>query len=239
MMNFHAVRATLTVGSGVKVLLATTGPLQGLFDRPAITHEFCNRQALSILRRDGLINCAGFFQRYLRELNAGVYWADEGWKNVGHYFEPESEKGLWRFPNAITDFRCYFSQALYQARRGNSAKAAFFLGAAAHLVQDLCVPHHARAKLLFGHKQYESWVRERYARYAVDNGGIYQDKQLAHQLLLKNAAVAADLLSWVAADADESLYCQATTILLPMAQRTTAGLFLQFYTAAAAVLRAA
>jgi len=238
-MNLHTVSRTLTVGSSVKVLLATTSPLQGLFDRPAITHEFCNQQALTILRRDGLIHCAAFFQRYLRELNAGVYWADEGWKNVGHYLEPKSEKGLWRFPSAITDFRCYFSQALNQARSGNSAKAAFFLGAAAHLVQDLCVPHHARAKLLSGHKRYEGWARENYANFAVDSGGIYQEKQPAHLLLLKNAAVAGDFLSWVSAEADESLYSQATTILLPLAQRTTAGLLLQFFTVAQTALRAA
>lgn len=238
-MDLRTMRAALTIGGGVKVLLATTGPLQGFFDRPGITHEFCNSQALSILRRDGFSRCAGFVQRHLREINAGVYWADDGWKNVGHYLEADSGKGLWRFPNAINDFRCYFHQALYQARRGDCYKAAFFLGAATHLLQDLCVPHHARVKLLSGHKQYEVWAQDQYRKYAVDAAGIYHEGQQTHAMLLKNAAVAADFLSWVQADSGELAYHKATAILLPRAQQTTAGLFQQFFTAAGTALRAA
>ncbi len=238
-MKFRKIRAALTVSTGVKVLLATTGPLQGLFDRPGMTHEFCNRQALHILRRDGFSRCSGFFQQYLPQLTAGVYWADEGWKNVGHYLEAGSEKGLWQFPSAIDEFRCYYGQAFHRARQGDCAKAAFFLGAAVHLVQDLCVPHHARARVLAGHKQYESWVQANCQRYAVDAEGIYQDSHLAHTLLLKNAVVAADLLTWVEADAGELSYHNATAILLPQAQRATAGLLLQFFSAAGTVLQAA
>ncbi|MDR3559979.1 MAG: zinc dependent phospholipase C family protein [Negativicutes bacterium] len=238
-MKLRTIRTALTVGGGVKALLATTGPLQGLFDRPGVTHEFCNRQALTILRRDGFVGCANFFQQYLPELTAGVYWADEGWKNVGHYFQAGSEKGLWRFPSAIEEFRCYFGQALSRARQGNSNKAAFFLGAAAHLVQDLCVPHHARAKVMAGHQQYEGWAQENFLRYAVDAAGIYHEDNLAHSLILKNAAVSADFLDWVGADAGELAYHNATAILLPRAQQTTAGLLLQFFTAAGAILRAA
>ena len=238
-MKFRKIRAALTVGSGVKAILATTSPLQGLFDRPGATHEFCNRQALIILRRDGFSHCAAFLQQYLPQLTAGVYWADEGWKNVGHYLEAGSEKGLWRFPSAVDEFRHYFGQAFLRARQGEPAKAAFFLGAAVHLVQDLCVPHHARARVLAGHKQYESWVQANCQRYAVDAAGIYHDEHLAHTLLLKNAAVAADFFTWVEADASELSYHNATAILLPRAQRATAGLFLQFFSAAGAILRAA
>jgi phospholipase C len=238
-MKLQALRTALTVGGGVKLLLATTGPLQGLFDLPGITHEFCNRQALAILRRDGFIRCAGFLQRYQAELNAGVYWADEGWKNVGHYLEAGSGAGLWRFPSAVEDFRCYFGQALQQARRGCGRRAAFFLGAAAHLLQDLCVPHHARAKVLDGHKQYELWVKANYTRYAVETGGLYHQAPPSHSLLLQNAAVAADMFGWVAADGTELSYHKATAILLPRAQRTTAGLYLQFYAAAGNALQAA
>lgn len=238
-MKFRTIRAALTVGVGVKAILATTAPLQGLFDRPGATHEFCNRQAIVILRRDGFSRCATFFQQYLPQLTAGVYWADEGWKNVGHYLEAGSEKGLWRFPSAVDEFRRYYGQAFHRARQGDYIKAAFFLGAAAHLVQDLCVPHHARARLLAGHKQYEGWAQANCQRYAVDSAGVYQDGHLAHALLLKNTALAADFLTWVDADASELSYHNATAILLPQAQRATAGLLQQFFSAAAAVLQAA
>lgn len=238
-MNLRALKAAVSVGGGVKMLLATTGPLQTLFDRPGKTHEFCNRQALTILKRDGLGRCARFFERHLKDLNAGVYWADEGWKNVGHYFEPGSAKGLWRFPSAVWDFRHYFERSLYHARRGDGARAAFYVGAAAHLVQDLCVPHHARAKLLDGHKQFETWAERHHASYAVESGGVYHENHPAHALLIRNAAVAADLLSWVGPEGAELSYHKATAILLPRAQRTTAGLFLQFYAAAGGALQAA
>lgn len=238
-MKLQKIRAAHLVGVGVQAILATTGPLQGLFDRPGATHEFCNLQAVQILRRDGFSRCAGFIQQYLPQLTAGVYWADEGWKNVGHYLVVGSEKGLWRFPTAIEEFRRYFGQAFYRVRRGDRAKAAFFLGAAAHLVQDLCVPHHARARVLSGHQQYETWAQANCQRYAVDSAGIYQEEHLAHTLLLKNAIVAADMLSWVEPDAGELSYHNATAILLPRAQRATAGLFLQFYSAAGTLLQAA
>lgn len=238
-MNLLTQGKALTVAGGVKLLLSTTGPLQNFFDPPSTTHEFCNRQALAILRRDGFSSCAGLVQRYLKEINAGVYWADEGWKNVGHFFQIGADKGLWRFPTAIDEFRCYYSQALYKARRGDAAKSAFYLGAAAHLLQDLCVPHHARVKLLAGHQQYESWAQSHCREYAVDGGGIYHEDRCTHGLLHQNAKVAADLIDWVGADAGVVSYHNATTILLPLAQRTTAGLFLQYFTAAGAVICAA
>lgn len=238
-MKLLPQRGALTVGGGVKVLLATTSPLQGFFDLPGTTHEFCNRQALAILRRDGFSLCASFVQRYLKEINAGVYWADTGWKNVGHYFEIGSDKGLWRFPSAIDEFRCYFSQAFSKARQGDAAKSAFYLGAATHLVQDLCVPHHACVKLLAGHQQYEFWAQAHCKDYAVDSGGIYHEGRRAHGLLHQNATVAADFIAWVDVDAGAGSYHKATTILLPLAQRTTAGLFLQFFAAARTVLCAA
>lgn len=239
MHSFRRFRANLSVGRGARLILAATGSLQGLFDKPGVIHEFCNRQALVILRNDGLDSCAYFCQRYIEELNAGVYWADEGWKNVGHYLDPESNCGLWRFPNAIDDFRGYFSKALYQARGGNNGKAMFFLGAAAHLVQDLCVPHHASGRLMSGHRQYEAWAGRNYRKYAVDRGGVYHEGRAAQLYLSQNAALAAKYINLVKAGAGETAYHKATQILLPLAQLTTAGLFRQFFTAVQTVLKAA
>ncbi|WP_425059728.1 hypothetical protein SCACP_03310 [Sporomusa carbonis] len=223
--------ASITV-TGAKLLLATVSPFQGLFDRPSVTHEFLNQQAITILRTDGVIHCADFFQKYLAELNAGVYWADKGWKNVSHYYEPGTGKGLWRFATALDDFSIYYNAALTSARQRDLAKGAFFLGAAAHLVQDLCVPHHARAKLFSGHKEYENWVKDNHASFVAQNEGLYLADTNPYALLVSNAAVAADYLDLVTEE-NHTRFHAVTAILLPRAQRATAGLFERFYTMAA------
>ncbi len=212
----------------VRFVLTVTGPLQKLIDRPGETHEFCNTQAIKILQQDGFTRCATFFLRYEKELNKGVYWADQGWKNVSHFFKPASAKGLWLFPSATEEFEQHLSQAMKTAHQGNLRKAVFFLGAAAHLVQDLCVPHHALGKILAGHQQYETWVQQRYDQYAVNSHGIYWEREPVARLL-GNVAVSADLLKWVDTDSSEQWYHKATEILLPLAQCTTAGLLQWFY----------
>ena len=221
------------VATGVKLLLASAGPLQSLLDRPGVTHEFCNRQALVILKNDGFPAYAEQLRQYLPELNLGVYWADEGWKNVHHYFEPTSHKGFWHFANAVHNFLVYYRLATTALRDGEFKKSTFFLGAAAHLVQDLCVPHHARVKLFSGHKHYEGWVEKRYELYAVASQGVYQEGRQVSGLIINNSIVAADLFDWVNMEDAETLYHEATEILLPLAQRTTTGLFRHFAAGAA------
>lgn len=227
-MGLHEL-ASLSAVSSVRLLLSTTSPLQALLDKPGITHTFCNRQAINILARDGYSRCAEYLAGFSTELNAGVLWADKGWKNVNHYFQPDSCMGLWKFSTAVDEFGQYYSQSVRYMRYQEMNKAIFFLGAAAHLVQDLCVPHHARGQVFNGHKQYEEWAEKNYAAYAVQTDGIYRDGLPTKAIMLTNANTSAELFSWVKNEGDEALYRKATDILLPLAQRTTAGLFLRFY----------
>ncbi|MGE4589514.1 MAG: zinc dependent phospholipase C family protein [Acidaminococcaceae bacterium] len=219
---------TTTVESCVHMMLSAVSPLQKVFDKPGYTHELCNRQALEILRNDGLEKYAGLLASFEAELNLGVYWADKDWKNINHYFEPCTHKGLWNFNNAIDTFEMYYQHALQHLRQHNIKKSVFYLGAAAHLLQDLCVPHHARAKLLNGHKAYELWVQARCAEYAVSKEGIYQEGKRPAVLSIKNAEIAADFYDWVCYEGDEIFYDKVTNKLLPLAQRSTAGLFLKY-----------
>lgn len=221
--------ANASLVCGVKLLLTTASPFQSFIDKPCFTHEFCNAQALCILESDGYFDCAGFYSRYTAELNAGVVWADQGWKNVNHYFQPDSRTGLWVFSSAIEQFSAYMNHATRSMRRNNLPKACFLLGAAAHLLQDLCVPHHARGRVFDGHAQFEEWVREHRNSFAVYGKGKYQQGVPTNRLALDNAIVSADLLDWVSNEGDATMYKRAATILLPLAQRTTAGLFLKFY----------
>lgn len=210
------------------LVLAAMSPLQNILDKPGLTHEFCNRQALSIMKNDGFTHFSDFLTCYLPELNAGVYWADKDWKNIHHYFEACSAKGLWHFTHAIETFDMYYHLALQYATQNNLKEAVFFLGAAAHLLQDLCVPHHARAKLFNGHKQFEVWVQERCCKFAVTAKGIYREDLSPQSLIINNAHVAADFFNWVRYEGDDTLYSKAAEALLPIAQRTTAGLFQAF-----------
>lgn len=218
------------VARGVEVLLAVVSPFQGIIDRPGKTHGFCNKQAISILKNDGYELCAEFFNSFIDELNCGVYWADKGWKNVGHYFVPSTRKGLWHFNNAGEELDRYINLATFAAKRQDFGKSVFLLGAAAHLIQDLCVPHHARAKVFCGHQEFETWAEENCQNYAAANKGFYSENKVS-QWLVNNSIVAADLFEQVNDSASIYDYHNAAAILLPRAQRSTAGLFHQFYVA--------
>ena len=211
------------------LLLVTASPLQRFIDKPAVTHAFCNASALQILHRDAVLSEMEFFSTYLKEINCGGYWADSQWKNIDHYLEPETGRGIWPFGNALDTFRQYFSCALREARHRNRLKAAFFLGAAAHLVQDMCVPHHARGRMFNGHQDYEFWAMQHCGDYGVDSLGLYLQSSRIADFILGNARVAAELLD--AVDTDKGLmdYEGVTAIALPLAQRSTAGLFEHFH----------
>jgi phospholipase C len=203
-------------------------------DKPAVTHAFCNMQAFQILSRDAVIPCTDFFRTYLKEINSGGYWTDSQWKNIDHYLEPDTGRGIWPFGNALDLFQQYFSCAFKEARQGNRRKAAFFLGAAAHLVQDMCVPHHARGRMFNGHQEYESWAMKACQDYAVDSMGIYLQGSRIAEFIVRNARVAADLLDAVDTDKGIHDYAGVSAIALPLAQRSTAGLFEHFHRVALA-----
>jgi phospholipase C len=180
--------------------------------------------------RDGLDQSVSYFRTYLKEINLGGYWADKSWKNVDHYYVPETGKGIWPFGNALDTFGIYYEWATKEIRTGNFRKAAFFLGAAAHLVQDLCVPHHARGQMFNGHKEYESWARQNMSDFAVGDDGYYlRGDQKVSELLTDNAAVASFLLDLVDPKKPNADFQGVTSITLPLAQRSTAGLFEHFY----------
>lgn len=214
----------LPVVATIKLLIAQTSGLQKFIDRPGITHEFCNEQAIKILKQDGFTVYADILTAYKKEINLGVIWADRDWKNISHYYIPGSGRGLWRFSSAAMDYKEYFQRALTYARYKDYEKAAFYLGAAAHLVQDMCVPHHARGVLFQGHKQFEGWAETNRELYAVDEQGLYNREGI----LTSNAQVSADLFSRVVFG-NTSGYQEALAILLPLSQRTTAGLFQYFF----------
>ncbi|HIU64197.1 MAG TPA: zinc dependent phospholipase C family protein, partial [Candidatus Avacidaminococcus intestinavium] len=211
---------------GIKGLLTLAAPFQKFIDKPGYTHEFCNSQALIILANDGYAEYAAFYNKYLSELNKGVYWADSDWKNINHYFNPATGKGLWHCTNAVETMQGYYHQALQLLYQHEIKKSIFFLGAALHLLQDLCEPHHARGKLLSGHKGFEQWAQLNCAKFKINSGVLCNNTSSLAAFAIKNSKVGADFLSWVSNGEDQSKYEVVAKELLPLAQRSTAGLLI-------------
>lgn len=214
--------------TAARVILAMADPIQGLIDRGAVTHIFCNHRAINILFNDGWREEAVFIGRYLNSLNQGTCWADRGWKCFAHYLEPEQGKGLGPWPDAAQECTRYLSRAMRCRRKGHWEKTFFYLGAAVHLVQDLCVPHHAMAVAFNGHQKFEKWVRRRHHLFGVEEQGCYENKNSPGDWLYDNARVARQYYPLVGPQNNLTDYGVATAVLLPLAQRTTAGFLLSF-----------
>jgi phospholipase C len=78
-----------------------------------------------------------------------------------------------------------------------------------------------------GHKEYENWVLNNYGDFGVDAGGIYNLVSNPSDWLLFNARLARLYFPYVSNIGSYTSYRMATSTLLPLAQRSTAG-FLKF-----------
>ncbi len=216
----------LTV-TGTELLLLTASSVQPLLDRLSPTHPFCSQQACRILRGDGLEREASLFEVMLPQLETGSNWADRGWRNVNHYYDPETGTGLWRYPNAAEACGRYFHRALGWFK-SNPGRAFFYLGAATHLVQDVCVPHHASGQLWNGHKEFESRAAEQRFLHTCWDSGHYWISAQAGGWIARNAHRAKCLTRAAGENASPASMDEAIGTLLPIAQRSTAG-FWRFF----------
>lgn len=214
--------------SAARLVLAAVGPAQSLIQSPALTHYLCNQQSLRILYNDGYQKQALYLSLYLDYLNKGVDWADSGFKNMSHFFHPQTNKGLYGWTNAIRECNIYWNKALRNWQNNSPEKALFFIGAAIHLVQDLCVPHHALGVLFDGHHDYEEWVEKNRTIYKVEKKGRYNLGDKPVDWLTENALIASEMYPLVRLGESEQRYHEATLELLPRAQRVTAGFLLCF-----------
>ena len=217
-LSWNAAKIVLAAGTPIHLLVA------GRWD----THSFINCQAIKIMGCDGFSAQAALLKRYLDTIDQGVKWADKGWKCCAHYCDPFDKNGLKPWPDAASECRNLFERALFKWKQGNKGKAFFLLGAAAHLVQDLCVPHHARTVAFAGHQIYEKWVQGHHDEFAVSENGIYNITDDPAGWVLHNAKIAWDYFPYVSQTGSKTSYRMATSILLPLAQRTSAGFFLYF-----------
>lgn len=190
------------------------------------THLFLNESALAIMEHNGGRDEAALIRPLMAQINEGVLWADGGYRNITHFFNPLTRRGLWNLPSAADSFRQFFRQAMKYGQKANLAKAMFYIGGATHLLQDICVPHHSCNLLLSGHAEYEHWVEANLGEYPLIPGPEtpVPDENLLN-MFLKNALRSCEYSDLVTDKAGEDEYRKATGILLPLAQYSTAKMF--------------
>lgn len=230
MLRAAALLSSVTV-AGTQLLLRTASPVQPLVDRLSPTHSFCNQQACQILRSDGLEHEAFLFQALRPQLELGSDWADSGWRNIYHYYDPNSRSGLWRYPSAAQACTRYFNKALKWFHT-QPERAFFYLGAATHLVQDVCVPHHASGQLWNGHREFEARAAKQRFLYPCWDYGEYWISDLPWGWIDRNANQAKKWLASASEGASSDSLEETIANLLPVAQRSTAGFWRFFLDAA-------
>lgn len=134
---------------------------------------------------------------------------------------------MGRTPSTVL-CRRYFQRALVHWQAAHYRRAMFFLGAAGHLAQDAWEPHHASCRVGAGHSRYERWVQQNRRRYLAGGKGLYWGFGDAGDWVKAAAYRGRELFGLVGGPPDVINYHHATSCLLPLAQRATAGFFLLF-----------
>lgn len=193
-------------------------------------HKFIVIQSMEILKNDGYLEEYNFYINYVKNLNEGVTWADQDFKSSNHFYHPEKERGLYGFSDALTEFNKYYNKAINYYKAGDTIKSMFFLGAASHLIQDATVPQHVNNKLLKSHRKFELWIVSKLMgdySFAATSGVIKYD--IVQDYIKNNAALANNTYwQYINVDNMEERYASIAVKILYEAQRTTAGLLINF-----------
>ena len=194
-------------------------------------HKFINVQALEILKNDKFYDAYFLCSDYILELNAGVVWADQDFKSIGHFYSPRKDRGLYGHHNALFLAESYYNKAKCYWKQDNIGKAMFYLGATVHLVQDMTIPQHANIRLMDNHRQYEGFVIKIYKEvdiFRASEGGIYLKS--VEEFIRYNAKIAIKAYKkFHGISENNKRFFRITKYILPLAEKTTAGCFLMFY----------
>jgi|GEM_PF-2754732 len=114
---------------GARWIMGVTSALQPARSNINHCHQFFNSQAVEILRNDGHEKYADIIEFYSKDLDRGVNWADIGWKNITHYFNPDTGKGKLKFANAVDETVWYFNRAArhWREERHSSVRRNYFI----------------------------------------------------------------------------------------------------------------
>lgn len=192
-------------------------------------HIFINTEALDILDKNNYNQISTFFREYIEDINEGAIWADQDFKSSNHLYNPYTQKGLYGRKNAMEVAKKYYEKAtrLYKA---SPNKALFYLGATLHIIQDMCVPHHASVKLLNKHRRLEHYIRRNYIRLHCKDSKL-EPHILNHisQYINYNGKESLNIYEDSLKLHKEGISLRITTNILPLAMTTTAGCLIKYY----------
>ncbi|WP_027623240.1 phospholipase C [Clostridium lundense] len=221
-----------TYGSALRGLFHAVNPLKKKFLKTYCTvHKFIIIQALEILKNDGYIEEYEFYKKNIMYINNGITWADQDFKSSNHFYHFSKGKGLYGFSDALMECKKYYNKSLDYLEGNNIETAMFYFGAACHLVQDVTVPQHVNNKLLKSHRRFELWIisklmsdysfmaTEGVVRYKKLDDYIINNAFLANNTYLKNLSIMDR----------EKRYSNVASAILHEAERTTAGLMVDYY----------
>jgi len=219
-------------GESFKTILWLINPFKKFFIKTLCeVHMFINKRALEILKNDGYVDAYDYLNKYLHQINVGVYWADQDFKSREHFYNPYTYKGLYGCKSSRQKFARYYGCAKVYWDCGDKEMAMKYLGAAVHLIQDATVPQHANVNLLKSHRNFEKWVKKvhnHFEEFAASEGGIYLDNPYLY--IEKNAKDSIAIYNRYSTITNkEERFNRIASHVFPMAQRTTAGCFLNFY----------
>jgi phospholipase C len=225
-------RLEKTYGKAFKYLLFAVNPFKKMIIKTeGAIHQLINLQALEILKNDRYIDAHCLFSDYIEDINKGSVWADLDIKSVNHFYNPIRKKGLYGNENALTLAVRYYGTAKEYWYNDEPNASMFYLGAAVHLIQDMTVPHHANIRLLDNHRQYENYIRKTYVntpKFLAERGGYYLSR--IEEFITCNARNAIKIYMRLKDIEDASKrYYTIAKFTIPLAQKTTAGCFVNFY----------
>jgi phospholipase C len=214
-----------------KVVKAVNPLKKKVIKTECIVHKFINNQAIKILKNDGYDEIYIKLSKYIDNLNEGVVWADQDFKSSSHFFNPNSKRGLYGNGNARIECISYYNAAIKEYFKGDIKTSMFYLGAACHLIQDLTIPQHANIELLHNHRAYENWVIKMHSKqqkFKVEKGGIYL-KSIDDYIYLNTRKALETHKKYSCIKNEHIRFNKITSVVLIMAQKTTAGLMYNFF----------
>ena len=215
-----------------KNILKAVNPIKKrVIKTECIVHKAINNQSLYILKNDGYINVYNLISEYIDDVNDGVVWADQDLKSSNHFYSPITKRGLYGNSNAKNECESYYNRALNEFILGNTKEAMFYLGAVCHLVQDVTIPQHANVRLLNNHRNFETWIikmHRRFYRFKVFKGGVYLNS-IGQYIELNSREAIKTHEKYSDIENDHVRFYKISSVILVMAQKTTAGVMVKFY----------
>lgn len=218
-------------GRSFRRLLKIINPIKkAIISTDCEVHKFNNYHAVKLLEKYDYCTEYHFFTKYLKHINEGSVWADQDFKSIAHFYNPHMERGMFGHNHSLQLTEDYYDKALRLWRIGNKSKGMFYLGACVHIIQDLTISQHVKIRLLDGHRQYENYVKYTHdlvKEYIATKAPILLDTPKHYIEYNARQALKIDQKVKKIPSTKHRFY-HKTLYTLPLAQRTTAGCYIQF-----------